>query len=53
MYPGLILTSVAAVALEDSVLEDIRRGQYKDRDGNVISMSSRNVKAEARLTSRS
>ena len=43
--------SVAAVALEESVLEDIRIGQYKDRDGNVISTSGHNTGAGARLTS--
>lgn len=38
LISGLLLTSVADVALEDSNLEDIRVGHYKDREGNVISM---------------
>ena len=41
MYLGIILMkSAAAVALEESNLENIRLMQHKDREGKLISKSS-------------
>jgi len=43
LHVKFLLIIAAAVALEDSNLEDIRIGQYRDREGNVISASDRST----------